>query len=305
MLRYGVTVCGLVLVFASGMTVRNESRAVERTAAGATKAADLVASPRVLVIAHRGNSSVAPENTLPAFRAAVEVGADLVELDYYHSADGIPVTFHDKTLDRTTDAVARWGTVEVAVTSKSLAELRMLDAGAWFDRRFTGTQIPTLDESLDVIQNGSMTLIERKHGDAKTCIELLRQKQLLDRVVVQAFDWDFLKDCRQLEPSLALGALGGDPLTDEQLAEIQTFSPQVVGWQAKSLDADTIRRIHERGMKAWAWTVDDVDHADALVAAGIDGIITNVPERVRAHLAKPAPIDVGLLPKSQAFPDVK
>ena len=280
-----------ILVLTIGMSLPMRSNAAETTTA-----AELVASPRVLVIAHRGNSSVAPENTLPAFESAVAVGSDLIELDYFHTSDGVPISFHDKTLDRTTDAVTRWGEKKVPVTSRTWDQLRTLDAGAWFDVRFAGTRIPTLEASIDAIQNGSMTLIERKHGDAATCIELLKRKELIDDVVVQAFDWAYLKDCRKLSASVTMAALGSDPLTNQQLAEIESFGAQVVAWNEKSLDADVIARIHDRNMKAWAWTVDDLGRADELVAAGIDGIITNVPERVRALLAKPAPVDVGLLP---------
>ncbi len=121
-----------------------------------------VQSNRPLVIAHRGHNKVAPENTLPAFAAALPLGVDFVELDYFHSADGVPIVFHDQTLDRCTDAYRKWRGKKIPLASKSLAELRTLDAGAWFDPKFAGTRIATLEEALDVIQPGSMTLIERK-----------------------------------------------------------------------------------------------------------------------------------------------
>lgn len=168
-----------------------------------------VSRPGVLVIAHRGDSRVAPENTLPAFASAVKAGADLVELDYLHSADGIPVVMHDSELDRTTNACQVFGGTKIPLARKTLAELGQLDAGSWFDARFQGTRLPRLDESLDTIQNGSMTLIERKEGDAATCVKLLEDKKLLDQVVVQAFDWNYLKDCHALAPGVVLGALGG------------------------------------------------------------------------------------------------
>ena len=152
--------------------------------AAVSTAVERVGAPRILVIAHRGDSKVAPENTLPAFASAVDAGSDLVELDYLHSADGIPMVFHDKNLDRTTNSRALWGDTEIELSSKTLAELRLLDAGAWFDRRFAGTRILTLDEALDTIQAGAMTLIERKGGDPATCVELIERKGLLDGVVV-------------------------------------------------------------------------------------------------------------------------
>lgn len=92
-------------------------------------AESLLNLPRPLVISHRGFSQRAPENTLPAFRLAKAAGADLIELDYHHSKDGVPVVIHDAELDRTTDAVARWGRQQIPVASKSAAELRTLDAG--------------------------------------------------------------------------------------------------------------------------------------------------------------------------------
>src|SRR5262245_14376533 len=100
-----------------------ESQSAE---AKASAAAHRVASSRVLVIAHRGDSKVAPENTLPAFESAVRAQADLVELDYFHSSDGVPVVFHDDTLDRTTNAVKLWRATKIKIESKPLTELRRL-----------------------------------------------------------------------------------------------------------------------------------------------------------------------------------
>src|SRR5262245_16428460 len=105
----------------------------------ARKAEKLLALERPLVIAHRGFSAVAPENTLPSFKLAMAAGADLVELDYYHSSDGVPVVIHDPDLDRTTDSVKRWGGKKTRVDSKTVEELRLLDAGSWRDAQFKGT----------------------------------------------------------------------------------------------------------------------------------------------------------------------
>ena len=130
----------------------------------------LIAAPRLLMIAHRGDSRRAPENTLPAFASAVRAAADLVELDYHHTADGIPVVVHDEHLDRTTNAVTVFGSKKIAVASRRWAVLGSLDAGTWFRPEFAGTRLPTLEAALDVIQRGSTTLIERKSGDATTCV---------------------------------------------------------------------------------------------------------------------------------------
>src|SRR5438034_7245043 len=139
----------------------------------------LIAAKRPLVIGHRGYCQVAPENTLPSFKLAMAAGADLVELDYYHTKDGQLVVIHDPDLDRTTDATNRWGGRRIKVESKTAAELQTLDAGKWFDPKYAGTKLPLLTEALDTIQNGSVTLIERKAGAAEDCIQLLRQKKLI------------------------------------------------------------------------------------------------------------------------------
>jgi glycerophosphoryl diester phosphodiesterase len=250
--------------------------------AALSTAAERVAAPGILVIAHRGDSKVAPENTLPAFVSAVKAGADLVELDYLHSADGVPVVIHDDDLDRTTDACARWGGEKITLASKNLAELRLLDAGKWFDAKFAGTRIPTLDEALDAIGAGSITLIEHKAGDPATCINLVRQKGLLDRVVVQSFDWDYLEGCHKLAPSLTIAALGDKEFTPEKLDEIARTGARVVAWENKYTTASTIAAIHAKGYKAWVWTVDDPRRVEELVAAKIDAIITNRPLATRA-----------------------
>jgi len=245
-------------------------------------ATQLIKADRVLVIAHRGDSKVAPENTLPAFKSAVDAGSDLVELDYVHTKDGVPLVIHDHTLDRTTNARKLWGGEKILVDSKTLLELEPLDAGEWFGKQFRGTRLPTLDQSLDAIQTGSVTLIERKGGDAKTCFELLRKKKLLDEVVVQAFDWNFLADFHELAPNVALGALGHDELTDAKIAAVAKTGATVVGWQQDKLTEEGIDKLHKAGYRVWAWTVDNLGRADELVDAGVDGIITNIPKQVKA-----------------------
>jgi glycerophosphoryl diester phosphodiesterase len=252
------------------------------------KSAELVATDRPLVIAHRGNSIRAPENTLPAFRSAIEVGADLVELDYYHSSDGVPIVFHDKELDRTTNARQILGREKTSPASLPLAQLRRLDAGSWFAPAYRGALIPTLEEALDTIQSGSTTLVERKDGDAATCVNLLRRKGLLDHVVVQAFDWSFLKDCHRLAPNLVLGALGNEQVTEAKLAEIAASGARVVGWNAQDLRAEDVDAIHQRGMKVWVYTVNEPADAKQLVDLGVDGIITDDPGRlIRTLRSKP------------------
>lgn len=265
--------------------------------AAPTPAEKLLESPRPLVIAHRGYSAMAPENTLPAFERGVASGADMVELDYHHTKDGALMVLHDYTLDRTTDATNRWGGSKLKLADKTLAELKQLEAGTWFKHPQPGLALPTLNEALDVIQRGSVTLIERKAGDAAACVKLLNDRQLVNQVVVQAFDWDYLRDYHRLEPRQVLGALGppgtknGKKLTDAEKAlspawldEIKGTGARAAVWN-KQVDAAAVKAAHERGLKVWVYTINDLATAQQLFAAGVDGIITDNPAVIWKALA--------------------
>ena len=240
-------------------------------------ARELAAASRVLVIAHRGDSRNAPENTLPAFEAAAELGVDFVELDYLTAADGVPVVFHDEFLDRTTDACRRWAGRRIPLAAKTFAELSELDAGSWFSPQFAGTRVSSLEQVLAAIVPRACLMIERKSGDAAACVDLLRSQDALDRVTVQAFDWQFLRQCHELAPELLLGALGDKRLDQQRLDAACATGAHLIGWEAAALDGPTIAAVHACGLKAWAWTVDEPSEARRLLAAGVDGLISNVP----------------------------
>lgn len=264
-----LTLCWLAV----GVCVMTNSAA----AAEPTHARKLVQSPGVLIIAHRGASSIAPENTLTAFAKALAAKADLVELDYHHSADGVPIVIHDDNLDRTTNAQELLSKQKVLVADMPAAELAKLDAGLWFSDDFQGTKLPTLVESLAAIQAGSTTLIERKAGDAATLIELLAHEKLTDQVVVQAFDWEFVKECRKLAPTLTLCTLSSKAASDEQIQAAVETGADVIVWNHEKLPYEQIGLIHKLGKKAWVYTIDDPERAAGFMVAGIDGVITNKP----------------------------
>jgi glycerophosphoryl diester phosphodiesterase len=255
----------------------------------------LINLPRSLVIGHRGYNQIAPENTLPSFKLAKMAGADMVELDYYHAKDGKLVCIHDETLDRTTDAIVKWNEKGVRISAKSGDALCSLDAGAWFDTknaglnlpRYAGTKLPTLAESLDLIQDGNMTLIHHKEGDAATCLKLLREKNLVNKVVVQSFDWNYLKDFHQQEPKQILGALGplwgrnGKQLSDAEkvldkswVDEVKNSGASVAVWN-NQITKESVAYAHSQGLKVWCYTINDPAMANKLLDLGADGIITD------------------------------
>lgn len=243
----------------------------------------LLQSESTLVIGHRGASSEAPENTLPAFRIAVQQKADLVELDYYHSQDGLPVVLHDKTLDRTTDAAKKLNGKKIAIDSVSASQLKTLDAGSWFDAKFKGAILPTLEQALHEIQKGSVTLIEHKQGDAKTLIALLKKLGLVDKVVVQSFNWSFLKDCRNENSSVVLVALGSKELDQKRIDSMKSIVSGFA-WNHKDVSQQMIDLVHKNDRTMWVYTVNDQKTANHLTSIGIDGIITDKPGALRSWI---------------------
>lgn len=243
---------------------------------------------RPLIIGHRGYCAIAPENTLPSFKLALEARADLIELDYQHSKDCVPLVIHDHILDRTTDARTKWKRRRIKVSRTTAAEIQTLDAGAWFDSKFSGAKVPLLTEALDFIcGNGNIALIERKSGDAATLAKLLRERELINKVVVISFNWKFLRELHQLEPNQILGALGPPTrLTNGRrptrirrgmgvrLGDLTKTGAKIAVWNDR-ITKRAIQQAHKRGLQVWVYTINEAKLAQQLTALGVSGIITN------------------------------
>ncbi len=233
-----------------------------------------LAAAEVLSIAHRGNSMFAPENTLAAFRSALGK-ADCVELDGHITKDGQLVVIHDSTVDRTTDGSG-------AIANRTLAELTLLDAGSWFAPEFAGERIPTLAEAVQTILPRAVPLIERKAGAPADYVNELRRLAVVDDVVVQSFDWDFLAAVHALEPGLRLGALGSGALTGAKLASIANSGATIVAWEKANVSKAELDLVRAAGFELFVWTVDG-PQIGTFVALGVDGIISNDPASVAAQ----------------------
>lgn len=235
-----------------------------------------------LRIAHRGASAHAPENTLAAFRRAVEIGTDAVEMDVHLTADGHVVVLHDATLDRTTNGSG-------AVAERSLAEVRSVDAGSWFDAAFAGERIPTLHDVLDLLPQGVLALVEVK-VDAATwpTVEILRERNRLDDAVLISFLPEVLRLVRWLEPRLPTSLLMGrvlDVSSPRANALAMLRAAQACGTSALNLHwrlttAEVVETVHRRGGSVWTWTVDDPTTLQTLLEADVDGVASNYPERL-------------------------
>lgn len=225
--------------------------------------------PPIEVIAHRGASAHAPENTLSSFALALRLGADCIELDVRATADGVPVVVHDPTLHRTAG-------LPHVIAETTAAELAALPAEL---------RPPTLCEVLDAFGPRTGYLVEVKWIPVEAegaVLEAFARRRLRSRVTVQSFDHLLLRRLRRRDDELALAALfrpGADVA-----GALGLVAPFVdgIGPCADGLDPELVCDAHRRGLSVRTWTVNEIEAMEALVAAGVDGLITDRPERARA-----------------------
>lgn len=236
---------------------------------------------RPLVIAHRGASAEAPENTIAAFELAVQQGADAIELDVHLSRDDHLVVIHDGTLERTTDGAG-------SVRDRSVQELKRLDAGGWRGPAFRGQRLQTLHEVLERFRDRTRFWIELKGGSdlypgiEERVVASLEIYDVLDRALVQSFDHAALRRARRLSREVTLGALVAQPPLDPAVA-----APEIVQAICPAVDLLTERDvalIREAGLGCYVWTVNEPALMDRLVSWGVNGIITDCPALLRARL---------------------
>lgn len=238
-----------------------------------------------VVVAHRGSSGTAPQNTLAAFEAAVAAGARVLEIDLHLSADGVPVVMHDPVVDATTDGTG-------ALAELTLAELRTLDAGGWFAPRFAGQRIPTLDEVLDLLgRSPGMDLLCEYKGlwspdEAAVTLRAIRDAGLADRTMVQSFRPATVAALREIAPDVPRSLLVEHPPADlvGQAVELGAVAVSVAT-ALVAADDDLVARCRDAGLRVVAWTANDAEDWAMLTAAGVDAIITDHPSRLRAWLA--------------------
>jgi glycerophosphoryl diester phosphodiesterase len=229
-----------------------------------------------IIVGHRGANGLAPENTLAAFQTAADLKIDGVEFDVQRTTDGHWIVFHDDDLDRVTDG-------QGPVHERTLAELKVLDAGSKFDARFRGERIPTLAETFDLLRTTDLLLfIELKDpwrfpGIEQELADLTRQYDLVERVQVRSFYHASLHTFFRVAPEISLSSLWY-----ERVPEDDEVTFKVIDVLYGLLTRDNIAHIHERGQLVTAWTVDDLDDARRLMDAGIDGLCTNYPDRLLA-----------------------
>ncbi len=232
----------------------------------------------MLAIAHRGASGILPENTLPAFLKALELGAQAIEFDVQLTRDEVPVVIHDETLERTTDGTGR-------VHDADLAELARLDAGSWFAANCAGTRIPTLDQALAALAGRALLNIELKPDVrvevlVERVLALVRQHSMLHAAVFSSFEPVALELLRRKAPEARIGVLAASGALEPALEAAHVLRAENLHPHKSLVDAELIALARRKALRVWVWTVNLPERMAALAALGVDGIFSDHPDRV-------------------------
>lgn len=239
----------------------------------------------MLVIAHRGASGHAPENTLAAFKRAIALGATFIETDLQLSRDTRFVAIHDDTVDRTTNGHGK-------VHDLTLGELRRLDAGSWFGSEFTGERVPTLEEILEFAKKHDVVFyLELKPtgswGGEHALIGALRSSGEIARTIVISFDASILATLRKIEPTLMTGLLFDGQL-EEPLARAVEIGARQLAVRGDLVTPALLAEARKRDLQVVCWTVNQPAHMRLLIEAGVAGIMSDYPDRLVAAQPKVA-----------------
>jgi len=237
------------------------------------------------IFAHRGARHVAPENTLPAFQAALSMGVDGIELDVHVTRDGQLVVIHDFDVRTTTDGHG-------PIAAMTAAEVAALDAGRHFSPTFAGAHIPTLAEVFDLVGNRCEVNVEIKSRDpyardaSDALAAFIQQRSLYDQVIVSSFNPITLIKLRHLDAKIALGFLFDDelPAFFRSIWAGPPMHPQAQHPEHRLIDDAFMAWAHKLGCRVNTWTVNTVDEAQRLATLGVDVIMSDLPDLIMAGL---------------------
>ena len=229
-------------------------------------------------IAHRGASGNFPENTRLAFEKAIEARVDMIEFDCQLTKDGHVVVFHDQRLDRTARAKGE-------VKNHTLAELKNFDVGGWRKKAHRGERILTLEEVLDVVgQRANLCLDIKQFPESPPGIELkllfiLSHYDYLDRAIISSFDYRCLDRVRELAPEARLGMIFGAEGAQDPIVAARRLGAAAVLVQKELATREFLQQAWEDGLDVYVWTVNEVRDMEKFAAVGVQGIISDFPER--------------------------
>ena len=231
------------------------------------------------IIAHRGASGHAPENTLSAFKRAVELGAGFIETDLHLTRDARFVAIHDATLERSTNGHG-------AVHDFTLRELRELDAGLWYDRTYAGERIPTLEEVLAFSREHDVVFyLEVKYDAAwgmhSSLAGALRSAENAARTIVISFDPSTLAAIGRIDRTIMMGLLIEGAKPDSMKTALDAGARQLCP-RSSAVTSELVVQAHSADLQVVTWTVNRPEEMHSVIDAGVDGIMTDFPDRLRS-----------------------
>lgn len=271
----GATVCGLLCAMISAVRAENDCAMDYK------------------IVAHRGFSFVAPENTLAAYKMAAEAGANAGECDLYRTSDGKIVLMHDDKIDRTTNGHGK-------VVERTLAELKLLDAGSWRDECYASERVPTLNEYLVKLrQLRCKAVIEIKMpGITKDVVGAVQQMRMLEQASIIA-NKGVVREVRSLEPKLPCGWLTGKPKDWEKMplakqaeyiaSQVHECGADFVDMESSMLSAELMAELQRQKIVVWVWTVNKSEDMKRLLIWGVASITTDRPDVLRNVLQEMQP----------------
>ena len=232
------------------------------------------------IIAHRGYSGIAPENTIAAFKRAVDIGADQIELDVQMTKDGVILVFHDNTLSRITGHSGK-------IKNFNYSEICMLDAGSWYDNvagSYNGTfgdeKIPKLSDVCEMLQDTGVGInLELKNignvqGFTENVVEIVKDYNMEDRVIFSSYNYTYLKEIKAIDEELKVEFISDTANADDLLTN---YPADYYNLKLSGIEEDAPEKLHAAGVKFYAWTLNDAESIRKAVDIGADGIVTNYP----------------------------
>lgn len=247
---------------------------------------DFAMTDDLLIVAHRGSSGTAPENTLSAFKEAIEAGANMIEADIQVTSDREIVVFHDKGLSRTTDGKG-------FTKKKNLSEIKSLDAGSWFDKKFSGERIPLLSEVLSLIKDKAYLNLEIKNIDnnhyldnLKKILYILFDFNYQDKSLISSFYYNSLEFIKREFPEIPTAAIKipRDNRLPSRIA--QEIHCDAFVCSLSEINEEIINDAKENGIYVGVYSIDNKDELMRVIQLKIKAIVTNYPAKIISELKK-------------------
>ena len=234
------------------------------------------------VIAHRGASAYFPENTMVSFEGAIALGADMVELDVQLTADGEVVVFHDERISRCTNGRG-------SIADYTLVELKKLDAGSWFDKKYAGARLPTLVEALELCKDKIAVNVEIKteavtdtisNGIEEKCLRIVDKIAMRKHVIFSSFDPRAVQHLKEIDGQIPAAVLFAKKHYGSQLPSeiIAALGADAINCSQRELSKEWLADLKQHGIPVNVYTVNDEKSMRRLLALGVDGIFTNWPD---------------------------